>query len=190
MHTTETIKKKYGARVVIHFVTFPLIWPNMNGTSDKEGKEPRLLPLWCCYFKSVTKGCARLRSWKNAIFKLNLQNLMHTFWQHFTKNPFFFYDEILAIIRALPPSFFFFNLVHSFCQHFTENLLFISNKKYLLFSYLFFPPFLFWCLCQSYKNFWLLKRKMGWGSPPKKLKKCNAHIQFAKFGVYLLATFY
>ena len=31
--------------------------------------------------------------------------LRPTFGQHFTKNQFFFYDKILAIIRSIPPTF-------------------------------------------------------------------------------------
>ena len=45
---------------------------------------------------------------KNAIFKLNLQNLVHIFCQHFTENPLFFSNEILAIIMSIPPTFSFF----------------------------------------------------------------------------------
>ena len=47
-------------------------------------------------------------SWKNAIFKLNLQNLVHIFRQHFTENPLFFSNEILAIIMSIPSTFPFF----------------------------------------------------------------------------------
>ena len=46
----------------------------------------------------------------------NLRNLVHTFWQPFTKNPFFFYDEILAISRVVPPTFFLF---WCSCQNYT-----------------------------------------------------------------------
>ena len=56
----------------------------------------------------VSEGELPLRSWKNAIFKLNLQNLVHIFCQHFTENPLFFSNEILAIIMSIPPTFPFF----------------------------------------------------------------------------------
>ena len=45
---------------------------------------------------------------KNAIFKLNLQNSVHIFCQHFTENQFFFSNEILVIIMSIPPTFPFF----------------------------------------------------------------------------------
>ena len=57
-----------------------------------------------------------LGSWKNAFFKLNLQNfvLVHIFYQHFTENPLFFSNEILAIIMSIPPTFpfFFYDIGH------------------------------------------------------------------------------
>ena len=45
---------------------------------------------------------------KNVFFTLNLQNLVHIFCQHFTENPLFFSNEILAIIMSIPPTFPFF----------------------------------------------------------------------------------
>ena len=45
---------------------------------------------------------------KNAIFKLNLQSFVHIFCQHFTENPLFFSNEILAIIMSISPTFPFF----------------------------------------------------------------------------------
>ena len=57
-------------------------------------------------------GCLRgnfpSESEKNAIFKLNLQNLVHIFCQHFTENPSFFSNEILTIIMSISPNFPFF----------------------------------------------------------------------------------
>ena len=57
-------------------------------------------------------GCLRgnfpSESEKNAIFKLNLQNLVHIFYQHFTENPSFFSNEILTIIMSISPNFPFF----------------------------------------------------------------------------------
>ena len=38
---------------------------------------------------------------KNAFFTLNYQNLVHIFCQHFTENPLFFSNEILAIIMSI-----------------------------------------------------------------------------------------
>ena len=42
---------------------------------------------------------------KNAIFKVNLKNLVHIVCQHFTENPSFFSNEILAIIISISPTF-------------------------------------------------------------------------------------
>ena len=56
----------------------------------------------------VSEGKLPLRSWKNAIFKLNLQNLVHIFCQHFTENQSFFSSEILAVIMSISPTFPFF----------------------------------------------------------------------------------
>ena len=57
----------------------------------------------------VSEGELPLRSWKkNAIFKLNLQNLVHIFCQHFAENPLFFSNEILAVIMSILPTFPFF----------------------------------------------------------------------------------
>ena len=53
----------------------------------------------------VSEGELPFRSWKNAIFKLNLQNLVHIFCQHFTENPLFFSNEILAIFMSIPLTF-------------------------------------------------------------------------------------
>ena len=59
-------------------------------------------------------GCLRGNSpseaEKNANFKLNLQNLVHIFYQHFTENLLFFSNEILAFILCLffPPFHFSF----------------------------------------------------------------------------------
>ena len=59
-----------------------------------------------------TMGCLRgkLSSEveKMQFFKLNLQNFVHIFCQHFTENPLFFSNEILAIIMSVPPTFPFF----------------------------------------------------------------------------------
>ena len=56
-------------------------------------------------------GCLRgnfpSESEKNAIFKLNLQNLVHIFCQHFTENPSFFSNEILTIIMSISPNLHF-----------------------------------------------------------------------------------
>ena len=73
-----------------------------------------LLPKFC--WKSIihfqlNKGERPLRSWKNAIFKLNFRNFVHSFCQHFTENPLFFSNEILAIIMSIPPTFFHFSLM-------------------------------------------------------------------------------
>ena len=86
--------------VVIPFVTFPLIKPNMNSTSDKQGTgaDPGLFSpgdavkavtkagyqhhVQCLRGQGVLGGCVPLRSGKNAFLKLNL---VHTFWQHFTE---------------------------------------------------------------------------------------------------------
>ena len=102
----------------------------------RRGLEPRLLPLWCLNLKSVTKGCAPLRSWKNA-------NSISVIWCI----PF---ANILLKIYCLFPI------------------------KILAFSYLFYPPFLFRCLCQIFFfNLWLLKRKSGClrGMSPSKVEK-------------------
>ena len=58
--------------------------------------------------KRVSEGDVASKSWKNLIFILNLQNLVHTFWQHFTKNPFIFMMKYW-LIRAIPPTFSFFD---------------------------------------------------------------------------------
>ena len=62
------------------------------------------------YYKSLAieekkEGVSALRSYKNGFLKLKSCNLVHTFSQRFTKNPLFFYDEILVIIRSIPPIF-------------------------------------------------------------------------------------
>ena len=76
---------------MIYFVTFPLIRPNMNGTSDKEGARPKNSPPVVLLLEVGVQGmCPSLKSWKNAIFNLNLSNLVHTFCQHFTENLLFF----------------------------------------------------------------------------------------------------
>ena len=55
---------------------------------------------------------------KNVNFKLNLQNLVHIFCQHFTENPLFFSNEILAFIvhvcLFLPPFHFYFMIKSMF----------------------------------------------------------------------------
>ena len=52
----------------------------------------------------VSEGELPLR---NAIFKLNLQNLVHIFYLHFTENPLFFSNEIVAIFYLFLPPFHF-----------------------------------------------------------------------------------
>ena len=42
---------------------------------------------------------------KIAIFKLDLQNLVHIFCQHFTENPLFIYNKILSIFMSIPTTF-------------------------------------------------------------------------------------
>ena len=71
-----------------------------------------IINFWPLEKLRVFEGELPLRSWKNAIFKLNLQNLVHIFCQHFTENPLFFSNEILAIIMSIPPTFplFFYDI--------------------------------------------------------------------------------
>ena len=76
-----------------------------------------LMPLLgIIHFWPLKKGCLRgnfpSEAEKIAISKLNLQNLVHIFYQHFTENPLFFSNEILAIIMSIPPTFplFFYDI--------------------------------------------------------------------------------
>ena len=58
----------------------------------------------------VSEGESPSEAEKNTNFKLNLQNLVHIFCQHFTENPLFFSNTILAIKLCLflPPYHFSF----------------------------------------------------------------------------------
>ena len=53
----------------------------------------------------VSEGECPSEAEKSAYFKLNLQNLVFIFCQHFTENPIFFSNKILAIKLCLflPP---------------------------------------------------------------------------------------
>ena len=95
--------------VVVYFVTFSLIRPYMNGTIDKQGqtqdcfspggavkavqwpKQSISATFRACADKVVSEGwCAPSEAGKNAFLKLNSCDLVHIFWQHFTKNLFSF----------------------------------------------------------------------------------------------------
>ena len=72
---------------------------------------------------------------KNVIFKLNLQNLVHIFCQHFTENPLLFSNEILAIIVSIPPTFpfFFYDIgyYHVYSSNGVQGIVPLFNKKYI-----------------------------------------------------------
>ena len=71
----------------------------------------------------VSEGELPLRSWeKNAICKLKLQNLVHIFCQHFTENPLFFSNEILAIIMSIPHTFPFFFYYFGYYHVYSSNV--------------------------------------------------------------------
>ena len=153
---------------------------------------------------------------------------MHTFWQHFTENPLFFYDKILAFIYQVDSSNLFcfdaftriiinfwplkrkkggvlgkfylrswkMQFPKSFCaiwciglpiaNIFTENLLFIYNKTLAILVYSSHLSCFDAFVRTIKKNLWLLKRKGDvWGRCLLKCWKKNA-----KFGAYLLVTFY
>ena len=74
----------------------------------------------------------------------HFHNWAHTFCQHFTEKPLFIFNKIPAIIMYIPPPFHFSSMI-----------------KYWLLSYLFFLPFLFWCLCQNYYKYLTIEVKKG-----------------------------
>ena len=61
----------------------------------------------------MSEGEIPLKSWKNAIFKLNLQNLVHIFCLHFTENPLFFSQWNIGyyLCLFLPPFHFSFMIL-------------------------------------------------------------------------------
>ena len=151
---------------MIYFLKFPLIRPNMNGTSDTEGGGGRTQDCSPC-------GAVTWSQWPRDVSPSEAEK-----WNFQTQFPQFG-------AYLLPTSL-------------TENLLFISNKKKIYICYFHIYPSHLSCFDAFVRilkkiYLWLLKRKRGvWGGcpPQKSKKKCNFHIQFAKFGAYLLATFY
>ena len=87
----------------------------------------------------VSEGEIALRSWKNAIFKLNLQNFVHMFCQHFTENQLFFFNEILAIIMSIPPTFPFFFYDIGYYHVYSSNV-----SCFNAFAELLYKPFFHW----------------------------------------------
>ena len=84
----------------------------------------------------VSEGELPLKSWKNAFLKLNLQNLAHIFCQHFTENPLFFSNEILAIIMSIPLTspFLFYDIgyYHVYSSNGVQSIVPLFNKKNIL----------------------------------------------------------
>ena len=83
----------------------------------------------------VSEGELPSEAEKNAIFKINLQNLVHIFCQHFTENPLFFSNEILAIIMSILPTlpFFFYDIGfnHVYSSNGAQGIVPLFNKKYI-----------------------------------------------------------
>ena len=84
----------------------------------------------------------------------HLHSLVRTFCLHFTENPLFIFNKILAIIMYIPPTFPFF----------------FYDKNWLL-SYVFFLSVLPWCLCHNYYKYLVIEEKKGASEgvvPPQK----------------------
>ena len=150
-----------------YFVTFPLIRPNIDGTNVKEGKEPRLLPLWCCYLKSVTKTCAPLRSWK-----MQFSNSICTIWcipsaTIYWKSSIHFQWKYLLLLCL-----------------FLRHSLYCFMIKYWLYHVYSSRLSCFDTFARAIINPWPMKRKK-WGDW-RSWKK----LQFSEFSAYLLPTFY
>ena len=82
------------------------------------------------------------------------------------------------------------NLVHTFCQHFTEKPIFIFDK--ILGIIMSIPPtFLVLMPLLELKPLTIEQMGVSEGELPfRSWEKCKFQTQFAKFGAYLLPTFY
>ena len=101
----------------------------------------------------VSEGEIVLRSWKMQFLKLNLQNFVHIFCQHFTENPLFFSNEILAIIMSVPPTFPFFFYDIGYYHVYSSNVSWFNA-----FAELLYKPFFHW---REDRSVW------GEGAPPR-----------------------
>ena len=94
-----------------------------------------IINLWPLKKWGCLRGSFPQKLKKNAILKINLQNLVHIFCQHFTENPLFFSNAILAIIMSILPTlpFFFYDIGfnHVYSSNGAQGIVPLFNKKYI-----------------------------------------------------------
>ena len=94
---------------MIYFVTFPLIRPNMKGTSDKEGTGPKTAPPVVLLLEVSDQRMCPAQKLKKCNFQTQFACaiLVHIFCQHFTENLLWFVSnkKIFAIFMSILPTF-------------------------------------------------------------------------------------
>ena len=92
------------------------------------------LKQWGCLRGKLSSEAEKMQ-----FLKLNLQNFVHIFCQHFTENPLFFSNEILTIIMSIPPTFPFFFYDIGYYHVYSSNV-----SCFNAFAELLYKPFFHW----------------------------------------------